>query len=258
MLDIQFITDSVNTMLGRTRTVILPRLQDLSITCSKPIDSKGLLSCIPLIRGAHIEIIATQSDQSARFSSFLPSPPTYIRELLTPITTIKIQMAPRETRLFGNNSTFTFHSSQTLPSDLHLELLLFPSTAVRELYTSPRPFRYSEAGLLKALELLPALETLAFSRTEFPLTLLSALVKEPVLCPALRTIAFFDCGVNSDIVKQLGEAIAKRRDSAGARLYRVVIVNGGGMLLGLKAVQQLRKSVPCVEVRVDDKLPDLS
>ena len=105
VLDIQFITDSVNTILRRTRTVILPHLQELSITCSKPIDSKGLLSCIPLTRGAHIEIIATQSDRWARFSSFLPSPPTYIRELLTPLTIIKTQMSPREIRLFGNNST---------------------------------------------------------------------------------------------------------------------------------------------------------
>ena len=254
VLDIQFIANSVNTVFGRT--VILPHLQDLSITCSKPIDSKELLSCIPLTRGAHIEVIATQLDQTVKLNAFLPSPPTYIRQLLTPITTVKIQVTPREIHLFGNNSTFTFRSAQTI-LDLHAELVLFPSTTVRELYTNTHPFKYTDTGLSTRLGQLPALETLAFSGTEFPLALLSALVKEPILCPALRTIAFFDCGINSDIAKELGEAIAKRRDSMAGRLYRVVIVSNGGMLPSLKSIQRLRKSVPCVEVRVDDKLPDL-
>ena len=76
VLDIQFITGSVK--IEPARKVVLPRLQVLSITCSKPIDSKGLLSCIPPTRGARVEVIASQLDQSAKFSSYLPSPPTHI------------------------------------------------------------------------------------------------------------------------------------------------------------------------------------
>jgi hypothetical protein len=101
------------------------------------------------------------------------------------------------------------------------------------------------------------LETLAFSKTVFPPGLLSALTQEPVLCPALRTIAFFDCDINSDIIKELGEAVTRRRDSTAARLHRVVIVSSTETPPNVKAIQQLRKSVPCVDVRVDDKLPDL-
>ena len=137
-------------------------------------------------------------------------------------------------------------------------MLLFPTTDVLELYINPNPFKYSDTDLFRTLELLPALETLAFSKVKFPLALLSALVEEPVLCLALRTIAFFQSGINSDIAKKLGETIAKRGGSTAARLYRVVIVDDGGMLPGLKSIQQLRKSVPCVEVRVDDRLPNLS
>jgi len=105
---------------------------------------------------------------------------------------------------------------------------------------------------------LPALEVLAISQNVFPVGLLSALTEEPVLCPALKTIAFLDCEVDSDIVKQLGEAVAKRRDSMAARLHRVVIVNSTGTPPDVASIRQLRKSVSCVEVRVDDELPDLS
>ena len=105
---------------------------------------------------------------------------------------------------------------------------------------------------------LPALEILAISQTPFPRCLPSALTEEPVLCPALRTIAFLDCGINSSTIKELGEAITKRRDSTTARLYRVVVVNSTAALPDLASIKQLRKCVPCVEVRVDDKLPDLS
>ena len=255
VLDIQFVTGSVET--SPAKKIPLPRLQHLSITCFKEIDSKGLLSCISLPRGIYLEIVFTQPYQSAQLGSFLPSPPTPIRELLAPITTIKTQISPRVLRLLGNGSTFTFRSPQA-PSSLHPELGLFHSTAVRELYTNIRPFKYPDLILSKVLERLPALEILAISKTAFPLGLLSALTEEPVLCPALKTIAFFDCDIDSSIVKELGEAIVKRRDSTAARLYRVVIVNSTETLPSLKVIQQLRKFVPCVEVRVDDKLPDLS
>ena len=251
VLDIQFIADSVETVLARE--VPLPRLRDLSVTCSKPIDSKGLPSCITFPRDVHLEVVFTQPDLSAKLGSFLPSPPTPIRNLLTPITTIKTRATPRELHVFGNGSTFAFRSPKA-PLATHLELALFPGDTVRELLVNIGPFKYSGVGLSR----LPALETLAFTETVFLLGLLSALTKEPVLCPALRTIAFFDCGINSDIIEELGDAITKRRESTTTRLYRVVIVSSTGTLPNLKVIQRLRSFVPCVEVRVDDKLPDLA
>jgi hypothetical protein len=152
---------------------------------------------------------------------------------------------------------FTFRSPDTHPNT-YRELGLFPITAVRELHTNIRPYVYTGTGLTRILEVLPALEILAISKTAFPVGLLSALTQEPVLGPALKTIAFFDCDIDSGIIKDLGEAIAKRRDSAGARLYRVVIVSSTTIPLDLASIQQLRNFVPCVEVRMDDKLPDLS
>ena len=254
-LDIQFFPDSVKaTSAGK---VHLPRIRFLSITCSKPIDPKGLLSSISLPRGVHLEVVSTQADQSIKLGSFLPSPPTALLELLAPITTIKTRLIPQELHIFGNGSVFTFRSPKFL-FDIHTELELFPGAAVRELYTSVGPRTYTVNGLSGPLRLLPALETLAFSNTAFPLGLLSALTEKPVLCPALKTLAFFDCRIDSSVMNKLGEAITERRNSMAARLYRVVIVNSTGTPPDLASIRELRKSVPCVEARVDDKLPDLS
>ena len=255
VLDVQFITDSVET--APTRRVTLSRLQHLSITCSKAIDSKRLLSCISLPRGVSIEVISTKMDPSAELGSFLPSPPTPIRELLAPITVIKTQLTPRELHLSGSGSAFTFRSVEN-PLNAHREFVLFPTTLVRELYINIHPYTFTDVGLSKVMKRLPALEILAISEAAvFPVGLVSALTEEPVLCPVLRTIAFFDCDINPDVVKRLGEALTKRGDSTAARVYRVVIVNSAGTLLDRTSIQQLRRSVPCVEIRVDDKLPDL-
>ena len=69
------------------------------------------------------------------------------------------------------------------------------------------------------------------------------------MCPVLKTIAFFDCDTNSDATKQLGEALTRRRDLTAVQVYRVVIVSSTGTMPDRASVQQLRKSVPCVEVR---------
>jgi len=125
-LDVQFITDSVETAC--TRKVTLSRLQHLSITCSKAIDSKGLLSCISLPRGANVEVIFTGTGASVELEPFLPSPPTPIRELLAPITAVKSQQTPRELRLSGNGSAFTFRSPEDSADGW---ILLFSTTLVR-------------------------------------------------------------------------------------------------------------------------------
>ena len=248
VLDVRFVANSVETEFNRN--VSPPRLQNLSITCYKTIDSKGLLSCISFPHGAHIEVTSIGLDRATLLSSFMPSPPTPIHDLLAPITTIKTQLTPAKLQLIGNGSSFTLHGV--------IALWEFPTAAVRELYVDPFPLMYSAAILHSTMKVLPALEILAFSRTPFPAGLLSGLIEEPVLCPALKTIAFLDCDIDSDIIKQLEEAMAKRGDSTAARMYRVVIVNSAGTILDRTSIQQLRKSVPCVDIRVDDKFPDLS
>ena len=255
-LDVRLVADSVKTT--PTRKVSLSRLKHLSITCSKAIDSKGLLSCISLPRGANVEVVFTGTGVSAELEPFLPSPPTSIRELLAPITVVRAQQTPREVHLSGNSSAFTFRSPRD-PFGARGWLLLFSTTLVRELRVDPHPYRFSDQYLSDMMKDLPALEILVISKaTVFPDGFFSALTKEPTLCPALRTIAFFDCDIDPDTMKKLGEALTRRRDSTAARVYRVVIVSNTVTMPDRTLVQQLRKSVPCVDVRMDDKLPDLS
>jgi len=253
VLDVQFVTNSVKMA---TRTVTLSRLKHLSITCSKAIDSEGLLSCISLPRCVNVEVIYTKLGPSVELKEFLPSPPTPIRKLLAPITAIKNQSTPRELRLSGDGSAFTFRSPG---GSAHGWNLLFSTTLVRELYMNPHPYKFGDRWLSTMMKSLPALEILAISRaTVFPVGFFSALTKEPALCPALKTIGFFDCDIGPDTMEELGEALTKRRDSTAARVYRVVIVSSTGKMPDPASVQQLRKTVPFVCIRMDDKLPDLS
>ena len=75
------------------------------------------------------------------------------------------------------------------------------------------------------------------------------------MCPVLRSIAFFNCEVNTDCVERLGEAIAKRRGPTAAR---VVIVVSTAIPPDLTSGERLRKSAPCMEVGVCDELPGFS
>ena len=257
VLGIQFVADSVET--GPARKFPLSRLQHLSITCTEAIDPKRLFSCISLPRGAHVEVVSANPDPIPSLSSSLPSPQTPIHDLLAPITTIKLQAGRQELQLFGNGSSFTFRSTGD-PLDAYRHFTLFPTAPVRELYIDTNPHGFTAVGLSKVVKHLPALEVLAISNSSVILPgLFSVLAEKPVLCPALKTIAFFDCGIGSDQFKGLEEAIAKRGDSTAARVYRVVIVSSTGKVtLDRASILQLRKSVPCVDIRVDDKLPDLT
>ena len=132
-------------------------------------------------------------------------------------------------------------------------LKLFVTGTVREFHTRT----YSLEHLSWPLQRLPALEALALSQTPLSPGLLSALAEEPPLCPSLKTIAFFDCDVTEDVIKELGAVLAQRRNSTAARLYRVVIVNATRALPDLQLIHQLQKLVPCVDVRIGSELPDL-
>jgi len=253
VLDIGFVADPAE--MGTTRKVPLSRLQRLSIACAKAIDSKGLLSCISFPRGVQIEVESTEWNLSASLGSFLPSPPTSIHDLVTPITTIKIQTAKRELQFFGNGSSFTFRSSRS-PLNAHEWLALFPTVPVRELQINIHRHGITAAGLSNVMKRLPALETLAISKGAVsPAWLVFALTEQPVLCPALKTVALFDCDVGSDFIRELEKAMANRGNLTAAQVYRVVIVNSAGTTtLEFNKSESLFRAY----VRVDEKLLDLT
>jgi len=254
VLDLQFAEGSVWTVPERTTS--LPRLRDLEFTCGSAADSRGLFSCVSLRRGVHITIQGSQSNPCADLAPFLPCPTTSIQELLTPITTIMNQTSPRSLRVSGGGGQFCFRSPKR-PSRTYDEFKLFLIGAVLEFHLNVFFLDSDSNHLSWPLKRLPALEALALSKMHLPPGSLSVLSKEPILCPSLKTIAFFDCRVTADLINELEEVLAKRGDSTAARLHRVVIVNKTQPLPDLQLILQLQRFVPRVDVGVGNKLPDL-
>jgi len=252
-LDLQFSEDS--TQISPERKASLPQLRHLTFTCGDATDARALLSWVSLRRGSHITIRGSQSNPCVTLASFLPSPPTSIQELLTPITAIKYCSA-RWLHIFGGEGQFSFQPSKRTPK-LYEGFNLFIKKAVREFHIGAYNLDSSRAYLSWPLQYLPALEVLVLSETHLPPGSLSALAKEDPLCPSLKTITFFDCEVTEDIIDELEEVLSKRRNSTATRLYRVVIVNTTHDLPSLQLIHRLRKFVPRVDVGVGDELPAL-
>jgi hypothetical protein len=254
-LDLRFAIGSV----WRTpvRKVRLTRLRHLSIACPEAIDSKGLLSCIPLPRGTHLEVFFNKPGGYVNLTSLLPSYLKGMRKLLHPISTIKTRYTPPMLHLSGNNSVLSLNALGCQLA-LYSGISQYSTAAVREFHLNIHPRSFTDNRLLWVLERLPALEILAIIETAFPLGAPRMLARKPLLCPSLKTIAFFNCGIPEGVIKELGNAIATRRDSFATQLYRVVIIDSTAVLPNLKVIQRLMRSVPCVEVRADNELPDLS
>lgn len=251
-LDIQFV--DCMPWVWSMRTVSLPRLRYLSFTCADPMDARGLFSSLFLPRGVSLEVIGSQANQCFELYSFLPSPPTPIQEILAPITTIKYQNYPRAVEFHGNDSYLSFRCSQ-FPFGTYSEFSLFPITTVREFHVKIDPY----SDLSWPLSQLPALETLVLVGVPaFPIQAFAFLTEQPVLCPSLKTIAFFDCVLNSRATRELEEGVARRKNSTAAWLHRIAIVRRSGALPDHKFIHRLRSYVPYVDARIDDKLPDLT
>jgi len=253
ILDLQFSEGS--TQISPERKASLPQLRRLVFTCGSAADARTLLSWVSLRRGSHITIRGSQSNSCTTLASFLPSPPTSIQELLTPITAIKY-CSSRWLHVFGGEGQFSFQPSKHGPR-MYEGFSLFTTRAVREFRICVYTLDSSGAKLSWPLEYLPALEALVFWKTRLPPGSLSALAKEDPLCPSLKIIAFFDCEVTEDIIEELEEVLSKRRNSTAARLYRVVIVNATHDLPSLQLIHRLREFVPRVDVGVGDELPAL-
>ena len=198
----------------------LPRLRRLAFTCASAGDARGLLSCVTLPRGIHITIQASQSNPCVDLVSFLPHPPTPIRHLLGPITVVKDQATPWEVRLLSDNGRFSFRSPKT-PSMPFGEFTLFATDTVREFHVNAHELVPGGGNLSWPLKRLPALEVLALSKMRLPRGSFSALAKEPVLCPPLKTLALFDCEMSTDVTRELEGILTKRE------LELFLLVSGG-------------------------------
>ena len=254
ILDIQLVEHPVPVWISPLRVISFPHLRHLSITSNNPTDARGLISSVSLPQGAHLEVVNSQVNPPADLRSFLPSYSKQVQEVLTPITIIKYQAEPRVVELFGNNSRFSFRCQTSSSFDAYSEFTLFTVIAVREFHLKASYFddHYWQFSRL------PALETFVLANvSSFPLRPFAFLAEEPTLCPSLKTIAFFDCNLDRKVIEDLEDVVAKRKKTTAAWLHRVVIVRKTGALPDHKLIHRLRKSVPHVDARIDEELPDL-
>jgi len=157
--------------------------------------------------------------------------------------------SPKGLHLLGDDGSFSFRS-YTAPHNLYEELSLFATGTVCKLHLP-------QDRLSRVLERLPALEAFVISQGYPSPKFLSALAKEPVLCPSLKTIAFLDCKMTDKMVYGLEGILVKRGLPTAARLRRVVIVNRKRDLPNHHLISRLRSSIPCVDVRTGDEVLDL-
>ena len=253
-LDVSFAEDSVRTAPARMSSLV--RLRHLSITCGKLDDTNGLLSRIHFPRGICLEVSCP--DTTLGSSSWLPSFRTHIRGILAPFTTVRFRASPGETHVSGTNGSLSLRYSTT-ELYWHPTFFLFPATSVREFHVNVSPWVFTPEILVFILTQFPALETLVVAEvTSFATGTFDQLAGQSPLCPSLKTIAFFNCELTAGELEEFEGVVAKRRSSAVAWLYRVVIISSTGALPDYTLIQRLRQHVPCVNVGVDDKLPDLS
>ena len=104
------------------------------------------------------------------------------------------------------------------------------------------------------LSSFPALETFAVER-ETNLSLLSPLLSNPSASPSLKTLAFLDCVLPEEFMKQLAWFTSDRKNTTSAWLNSVVIVNQEGIFPSIASIRGLEERVPVVEVRTAANLP---
>ena len=246
-LEIRFTQDSLRS--SQRPVAIRNQLQYLQITSDEPMDSRALISGIALSKGAELALNCSQprntrvgvqdvlSGISTTHLSNIPSP-----------AFMRYRVHPRAIELHGPNGAASFYSS----SDPYSPLVEFPLLPLADI----RRFHLEACGadLLHCLSSFPALETFAIER-ETDLSHLSALLSNPSASPSLKTLAFLDCVLTEEFMKELIQFASDRKNTASAWLHRVVIIHQDGILPDIASIRGLEEHVPVVDARIAREPP---
>jgi hypothetical protein len=249
LLRIRFMEPSL--LDSQRQAPIKNQLPHLSIVYYDTEDARALISRIPLRRGAKLEI--DSRDENSGLNNLLSCvSTTYLGNLAS---ATHMESCGRSVKMSGPDGSFSFSG----PSVSEMPLVALSSLSfanIREFHlrcseqqgsvTSPRVFHPSS---------FPALETLAIKHdTDVPATL-SALLSTPASYPLLKTLAFLNCDLSEDFMKELARFVSNRKNTISARLYRVVIVHPHGKFPSAASIHTLGRRVPVVDVRFGIKLP---
>lgn len=246
------------------RRVVIDRLRHLSMHCHNLTDFEALIPCLSVQRGGHLEITVDCGDprlnevlplvSTTRFPN-LRSPTSMVYETL--LTSIEDQIYYyRNIQLLGPNGSSSF-DDLTSPDEVEpfIDFPLLPLTDVLEF----RLIRLGEVSAQKSLvfdpSFFPALETLAVHCDSCAPHLFSTLFSNPSFPPRLKTLAFLDCDLTEVFISELTRFASNREKSTSARLDRIVIINSEGILPSVVLINELRKHVRAVDVRVGEEFP---
>ena len=241
------------------RAAIGDKLRYLRIHCwSTVVDAKILISAISLRKGAHLEISSGCGIGLHEILSGIST--THLANLSGP-TFMEYESHPREVRLHGPNGTFSFNNFDGLEG-LFVEFpVLPPLTDVREFRFIHRTLLIPPPGpeLSQRLASFPALETFAIEcDVEYDTDLsdaLSPLMSNDLDHPSLKTLAFLNCVITEEFMDGLTRFATNRKNTALARLHRVVIVHTDGKFPSAFSIRSLQMVVPVVDVRFGKELP---
>ena len=242
---------------SKLKAPIENRLRFLSIRCAYSVDGKALISGIALQKGAHLDILSTGTDQ--KLSGVLSGiSPKHFANISSP-TFMECQSDCQSIRLLGPDGDFFFKCSHG-PDDLFskLPLLPFSLTSVREfrlVHRRPGKAPSPLEPLVFYPALLPSIEALAVNCETNVSYLLSELFSNPFCSPSLNTLAFLDCDISEDFMRELGQFASIRKVTAAMRLHRVVIGHSKGKLPSVASIGALGQHIPVVDVRMEKEFP---
>ena len=234
------------------------QLQCLTIQCGEPGDAQALVASIPLRRGAHLNIHIL--DSIAGVNDILPNlPATHLSNPPSP-TFFQFQRDEHGTNtilLCGPGGELSFEK-YTHPGDPFPDFHRLPLANVREFRFSYRNTVESTIPNLLVFHppLFPSLEALAIKYTPGVRQVLSTLLSNPTSSPLLKTLAFLNCELPEELMKELTKFASERKKTLTSTwLYRVLIVRHDSKFPSADSITELRKYVRVVDVWMGNELP---
>ena len=243
-LSIEFVEPSLRN--PQRRAAIENRLLRLKLYSWDPMDGRDFIANIPLQKGACLDIYLAGAWLKQILSGI---PTTHLLNLPSP-TFMEYRYTSEHIRLQGPNGIFSFRGSrsQAGPFAEWIDCPLISLSNVREVRMT------ISNHVMFPLSHLPAIETLIIQSDIDVSRSLPDLLSNPASSPLLKTIAFLNCDLSEDFMRELTRfASIRKNTSTSARLHRVLIIHLEGYFPSTGSIQRLRSHVGTVDVRVGNK-----
>lgn len=241
---------------SKRRSPMRNQLQRLTIRYGTVMDIQALASNIPLRTGAELKIYLER--RGPKLGEVLDISTSHLSNPPGPTLLEIRQSHSLEFTLRGSGGALLvhkfFHRGESFIDLSELPLLLLAN--IREF----RLLRVDKT-LLKTLVFhlshFPLLETLAIARRANLQRTLFALLTNPSSSPFLKTLAFLNCDLSENFMKELTKFAFERRSAdITAWLDRVLIFHRDGVFPSDASISRLKSCVRIVNTRVASVFPE--